>query len=553
AVVGPRVDAGPSGRVAAALAALAIGIFTWPALPKLGTALLGHPFGEVDNHLWMATFGGRAAPTRNLPVGFDLPLMDPVHLLVWVPAGLVGPVFAYNAAALVDLALAALGGWVLARELGATRAGALVGMTVTAFSPFLAGMIEFGITEAWPIGWLALHAALLLRFGRTGAVRDALGAGAALGALLLSGWYHAAFALVAEVGLGVWAVARGPRLRTVLGVLAQGALATLPVLPRLEETQAKAAIWAPRLSGLTKARVYEDWARDPRFGTDLLNLVTPRVEALDASRTVYVGLVALGLALVGATRRRGLAALAIAAALWVLTLGHWLRVAGEPVPGLGPLPAGWLAGTFEAARGLSHWYRAAGPATVFLAAAAALGASRLLGAGRGAAVGAVALAGAVFVDAVALSPVPWPRVTYTPDPPPALLALPEPGGLLQLPFDEGKGLPDIASRRVYDQWQVFHGRPVTEHYEGKDALLYDDALVAEWQLACAGLAPRPPWTRTPAEAVARLRDLGVDYVVVHPAHAKPGCVAAVERRLGEPVVRDGRAVVWALGAAAAGR
>ena len=55
-------------------------------------------------------------------------------------------------------------------------------MVATACSPFLAGMIEFGITEAWPVGWLALHAAALLRFGRTGAARDAALAGATLAA-----------------------------------------------------------------------------------------------------------------------------------------------------------------------------------------------------------------------------------------------------------------------------------------------------------------------------------------------------------------------------------
>ncbi|MDP2314715.1 MAG: hypothetical protein Q8P41_17560 [Pseudomonadota bacterium] len=544
--------AAPTGerRTALALGALALTLYTWPALPTMATRLFGHPFSEVDNHLWMSWFGGRAgAPLRNLPDGFDLPLMDPVNLLWWMPGAALGPVFAYNLAVFGNLALAALGGWVLARELTGSRAAAIVGMVATAFSPFLGGMIEFGMSEAWPVGWLALHAACLLRYSRTGSLRDAGGAAATLAAFLLSGWYHAAFALVAELGLGLWILARRPRLATVGVILAQGLVAVLPILPRLLETRAKASIWAPRLSGLTRPQTYTDWDGNPRFGTDLVNLLLPRLDEIPTARTVYVGVVVVALAVLALRRRAGWALWAIAAPLWILALGHWLRVGGVPVPGMGPLPAGWLVGSFEAARGISHWYRAAGPATVFAGAAAAVGTAALLEHVRSPVRWGVVLAGLVLVDAIALAPTPWPRATYAPDPPAALLDLPREGGLLQLPFDEGEGLDDIASRRVYDQWQIFHGRPIAEHYEGRDALLYRNATVAGWQRSCAGLAPLLPAVRTPREDLQVLVDLGVTYVVVHPPYAKSGCAAVVGRRLGEPVVRSARAVVWDLATA----
>ncbi|MDP2311092.1 MAG: hypothetical protein Q8P18_34045 [Pseudomonadota bacterium] len=540
--------------MAALVAALGASIFTWPALPTLGSALLGHPFGEVDNHLWMAWFGGRdGAPMRNLPDGFALPLMDPVNLLWWVPGALGGPVFAYNFAILGNLALAALGGWVLSLELTGSRAAALVGMVAVAFSPFLGGMIEFGISEAWPVGWLALHAALLLRYARTGLLHDAVGASATLGALLLSGWYHAAFAIVAEAGLGIWVLARRPRLASLGVLLAGGLVAALPLLPRIAETRARSAIWAPRLSGLTRPGAYPDWAGNPRFGTDLLNFVTPRVEEIATARTVYVGLIVLALALLALRRRAGWALWALATPLWLLALGHWLRIGGAPVSAIGPLPAGWLVGTFDAARGISHWYRAAGLASVFVGAAAAVGARVLLDHlpdRRWIATSAAsALAGLVLTDAITFAPTPWPRATYAPDPPEALLELPRAGGLLQLPFDEGKGLDGIASRRVYDQWQLFHGRPITEHYEGRDALPHQSALVAGWQRACAGMAPLVPSGRTPTQDLQSLLEAGVAYVVVHPPYAKRGCAATVGKRLGEPVTRTARAVVWDLAAA----
>ncbi len=514
----------------------------------MATRLIGTPFGEVDNHFWMLWVGLRASPpVSNLPTGFDLPLMDPVNLLFALPGSLFGPIFAYNLVIVGNVALAALGGYALARELTGSAGAALVGLTATASAPFLGGMIEFGITEALPIGWLALHATLLLRFGRTGAPLDALGAGAALGALLLSGWYHAAFALVAEVGLGAWALARGRSVRTLAGIVLQGAVAAMPLGPLWRETEARAAIWAPRLSGLTRPAEYVDWAKNPRFGTDLLNLVLPHLDALPVARTVYVGLVVLTLALLAGTRRRGLAAFVLAVPLYVLTLGHWLRIGGEAVGGMGPLPAGWLVETTPLARGISHWYRAAGPASIFLAAAAAVGASLLLRRSRRPRLWGALLSATVLVDAVALAPTAWPRPSYAPDPPAALLDLPDPGGLLQLPFDEGQGLTGIASRRVYDQWQVFHGRAISEHYEGRDALLYSNATVAAWQRSCVSRAPLVPSRQGAAADLAALVQSGVAYVVAHPAYAtRRGCVPAIERQLGAPIVRSPAAVVWRL-------
>ena len=529
------------------LAALGMVLFTWPAVPTLATRLLGQPFSEVDNHLWMAWFGWRAdAPMRNLPVGFDLPLMDPVNLLWWVPGSVFGGVFAYNFAVLGNLAVAALGGWMLAKELTGSRPAALVGMVATAFSPFLSGVIEFGITESWPVGWVAIHAALLLRYARTGSLRSAAGASVALAAVLLSGWYQAFFALVAEVGLGVWVLARRPRLTTIAVIVAQGLVAIAPVLPRLRETQEKGTIWASRFQGLTLPKTYTDWDAQPRFGTDLLNLLLPRPDELPVARTVYVGVVVLLLAAVALRRSAGWALVALAAPFWVLTLGHWLRVGGVPVEGMGPLPAGWLVGAFPALRGISHWYRAAGFATVFVGAAAAVGAAVLLARVRHPTRWATALALLVLLDAVSLAPTPWPRPTYAPNPPSALLTLARPGGLLQLPIDEDRGPDGIESRRVYDQWQLFHGRPIAEHYEGKDALLYRNTTVAGWQRSCAGLAPLLPAVQTPAQDLQALLDAGVAYVVVHPPYAKGGCASVVKKRLGEPVARTPRAVVWDL-------
>jgi hypothetical protein len=524
---------------AVALVALAILLASWPLVPTLGTRLFGHPFSEVDNHFWMATFGGRAdAPMRNLPGGFTLPLMDPVNLVFWGPGSLFGPVFAYDLGILGNLALAAAGAALLAGALGAGREGRVVAAVAAGCAPFLLGMGEFGITEALPVGWLAIHVALVLRAVERRDPLTWLGACAALSAFLLSGWYHTFFALFVELGLGLWLLGRPQALPWFV---AGGLFAGLPLVPLWRATRANAEIWAPRLSALTKPEVYTDWATNPRFGTDLLNFFVPAADA-PVSRTVYLGAVVLALAFVGATRRGGALVLGLALPLWVLAIGHWLRIGGVVYAGM---PAGLLVQQFEVLRGISHWYRAAGPAVPLLAAAAGLGASVVLQRSRRPGVLAAGIVAAIVLESVVAPPVVWPRVTYVPDPPEDLLTLSEPGGLLQLPIDEGRGLEDVASKRVYEQWQVFHGRAIAEHYEGRDVLLHTNPTVARWQRACARVGPRLPEVDLHRD-IRALLDAGVTYVVVHPEYARKGCAAAVAKDLGEPDRDSARAKVWTL-------
>ncbi|RME24463.1 MAG: hypothetical protein D6798_11205, partial [Deltaproteobacteria bacterium] len=196
-------------------------VVTWPGGAPWRLAV-GHPLGEADNHRWMwwraaAVLSGDPGPWANLPVGEALPVMDPANLLLYLPAGLLDPVVGWNLAALLLVALSGLGARALAWELGA-RDGAMIALVAGCCSPFLAGVLDFGITESWGIGWLALHAAWLLRYARTG--RPAAGglAGIFLGACALTGWYQALFTLVVEVPLVLWALRRGG-LRRLPGLL----------------------------------------------------------------------------------------------------------------------------------------------------------------------------------------------------------------------------------------------------------------------------------------------------------------------------------------------
>ena len=239
----------------------------------------------------------------------------------------------------------------------------------------------------------------------------------------------------------------------------------------------------------------------------------------------------------------------------VLALGHYLTLAGRPIPWDPPLrlPAAWLSDGIPWLRGLANWYRAAGPATVFLAPAAALGADVLA---RRAWPAGLALAGVVVIDALAFADAPWPRPTYDPRPPAELVDVPGDGPAALLPFDRGMRRWPERVPRAYQRWQPWLDRPITEHYEGPDALA-DDPALAWADHVCQGRRHRPDHWRpdalpppepTPAaarDAVDRLAERGLDVIVViKPRAAAPdACVATLGAWLGPPA-GDGEVVAW---------
>jgi hypothetical protein len=491
---------------------------------------------EADNHLaalWMAGRGG--GPWIAWPEGDPRPVQDVVH----VPVALsmwIHPAFGYGLVLLADVIVGFLGGWMLSREAGASREGALVGMIGVGAAPFVGGAVVFGLSEAWPIGWLALHGAFLLRTARTGSARDAAFAGLCLAAYALSGWYAATFAALAAP---VWLArigSRGADRRGWTLVLAAGALAVILVLPALAVflRHGDAAGLAAR--GVPAWEPRADWRHGSGFGADPLQLVLPGTPDTELARTVYLGVVALGLGLLGARR----APWAAAGLLWMalLALGPWAQIAGRPIGPPFPLPAAWLSSALPPLQGIAGWYRAAGPAAVFLAPLAALGATWLVDRTRPW-MGYV-LALLVLFDGLVLSDAPWPRPTYDARPPEALLALEGDGPVVLLPFDEaGRGRP-------YHRWLPWLRRPVSEHYEGPDPLR-QDAVIGWLQASCGGSAGRSRWPEAPPPAAEPSADQltpGIDWIVVLRDRARPSCLPTATRVLGDPDVLTPEIAAW---------
>ncbi|MFH1469510.1 MAG: hypothetical protein ABIO70_34305 [Pseudomonadota bacterium] len=540
--------------------------YTWPlALHPLD--LLGHPLGETDNHAWMFWRALRqlqgAGPLASWPDGLPLPLMDPVNLPLAALAGTLHPALSYNLVLLGNVSLLLGATWWLARQHVGPRAG-WVAMVAVACSPFLSGELEFGITESLPLWALAAHLAFLERLARGGGRHDALGAGLCLGAFALSGWYNAFFGAVAEVVLLAW---YGLRSRRWGWLAAQAALGAFLPLPALVQFLGMRSFWQGRWhvpDSVPRAHL-DHWRWLRNYGTDALNLVLPSLEPAPISHSVYLGLGVLALAALGVWggRRRALPWLVLALVFVALALGHWLRVggapltiAGQPIPG----PARLLVRALPPLAGLSHWHRAVGPATVFLGLLAALGAERLVARRTGLALG---LCGLLLAESVLLGQTRWPRVHYPLDAPPIYAALEAPGALLELPFDNGRLPFSQDPPRLYNRWQMVHGRPVAESYEGPDAILAVNRLAAAADALC-GVAPtRPPFELPPpamrdpapladpevlAVEAAALRDVGFAYVVLHreraqtPARAE----ALLTRAFGSPEVDLGPWVAWAV-------
>ena len=524
-------------RLLLATLAATLLVTLWPTDSPL-VALIGDPLGETDNHLWMfwrAALPTPAQPLANAPDGVPIPLMDPVNLppfFLLARLGLGLPV-AWNGMAAVAVLLAALGGYALARQWTAPPA-ACVAAAACGGAPFLAGVIDFGITESWTLGWLGLHAAALIHHARTGDRRAALAAGLCLGAAGLSGWYHALLALIAEALLVPALLWRHRRPGTLL----QGSLALAMVLPSFLHFLQIREQWHPRwlapAPGPPGPR--PDWAELPIYGTDLLNLLLPYTAARQAGPLWLLALPPL-----------------------LLALGYWPTVAGQAlgVPG----PAWYLVTSVPELRGLSHWHRASAAAIPFLAAAAAIGV-QALPARRWLPPALVAL---ILADSVVGAQTAWPRTTYRITVPESLMALPDAGegGIIQLPFDNGREMFSPDPARIYTRWQLGHGRQISENYEGVDALLARSILVAAAHTACWNRDTLPPYYQPPPElrapetptdpAViaaerAQLRAWGYDWIVMHRERCRVPArlVPFLDGALGEGLRLPGGDIAWPL-------
>jgi hypothetical protein len=556
--------------VAAVLGGAVLAVaMTWPVVLRLGREIaqdLADPLFQA----WQVAWLGHALvhqPLHLFQSNIFWPLADSLAfsdvLAGYTPAGLVAQrdahaaLVVYNLLFLLAYALAFVGAYLLARELGAGRLGAAAAGAAFAYAPWR--LAQNGHLQVLSSGGIALALALLVRGYRR---RSA--------PLVLSGWLAAAWQMSLGFSLGLqfayllgalavivavvkWRSIRSfaTTARPVLEASAVGigifALVTfaqarpyLRVLdhhPEAERTPAQVASFSPRPVGLLAAPpesyIWGDAMAGLRERYDLLS-----------EQTLFPGLAVLALALVGlfgsAYRARLRAGLALGVVVCaVLSVG--LRDVSGPRRFVTPyrvlyeLAPGWdgvrtpgrintltslglallaAAGVCLVAGRVRGWARARRPR-----------ARSALPANVAALLVAAPLVAAILVEG--LGPIPLEPV---PAPPPALRQAAPP--LLHLPIDFSYG-----GRYAY--WSVGAFGPVVNGTGAFEPTQLIDL--------------RERVERFPDTAsIAALRSLGVRTVVLHPelAVGTPWEEAASRPVAGLPLTRtdEGTAVVYRLGA-----
>jgi len=568
----PPIAEKSSGR--GPLEALCIyAIFTvaavWPHILHLSTRLIG----SIDEDLYKAVWGiwsfrhylletGRfpyAVDILNYPRGGVFCSLNPLESIAAVPVGeLVGTVAACNLVIVFHLLFGAMSAYFLARRMTGSHYGALLAGTLYGFSSLILSGVYEGLVEVYASGWLPLFLLLFLGcLGASGRSRrlSALGAGAALWALLLSNSYYAVVALVAAAFLALFHV-QGTPLRTRLAVgllvVAAAGLAASPFYYfhgcAMRDPHCLINVKNERVTGQVYANPHYAGSRCDIAGIFFYVKQGAPSQATSAPRLrSHIGMVPLVLALLAAWFRRSLTIYVWEAFVFILLFsGPFLCVNGEFPTLLGhhiPMPA-YLFKYVPVLKMATSFHRFHIGGILFLALGAGTGLAFLLAdAGKvKARLATLVLCTYALIYYLAYSPLPYPLPALTFEPPGFYRTLSsgrDSYGIIDLPIALGGEEIHPAWKRMYVLYQTEHGKGIV--YDLKDRMLFSlrgNALVKEIMHAEREMGPAPP-RREYGPAVTELAAQGFRYIVLHTAYYTPDRLAEVMRflgrTLGEPV------------------
>jgi len=440
----------------------------WPLPADFARQPLTYPRMEGAVHIWgLWTAWMARAPLVvatelvSFPQGQRFVLADPAHMPIFgLGHALGGPAAGYNLVLYCGLAVAGLGGALLARQVGGA---AWLGALVAAACPALLACPADGATEAFGVGWVAVQLALLLAYARSGRRLHGLGAALALALACYSGPYNGVWAAMIDLSVAVALLLRRRERGLALRLTGVGGLAAVLVMPLawalLTQRLASMSGSAAR-AGLPEIRAMPHWFRGAaEHGADLADPWLP-VQltgggAYPTSHTAYLGLAALLLACVALWRRRELWPwLAGALAFSLLSLGPWLYWRGHPLQlGEGHVlgPAGLLTLALPSFFGrITCWYRAGAVASLLLAPLVSV-----LGRGRWGPLAALL----VLADLLLCAPLAWPlHSSALPDAQPLLGTS---GAILERPSLVLRPPPVDGAWRDHNAIaQTLHGRPI---------------------------------------------------------------------------------------------
>ncbi len=473
---------------------------------------------------------------------------------------LLPTVGAFNAALLLTLALAPSSAWLLARRLGAGRAGAALAGLIYGFNPYILGVLANGqvakINHAWP-ALVALLAWELCRHRRAWAV-PALWVVATI--CLLTSPYYYVFAALLGAGIAALCLVFQPGWRQrgvlvgLLAVTGAGLLALhLPIFEHLGTREG--GLLSPSTIG-SDTSVYE-------LSASLGGMLLPRqlsypggVLIPGETHVAYLGLATLLLAALASWARRDKAVLAlwaVALAFAVLAMGRSLALPGGAEL---PLPLGLLAGALPPLRALIFVYRGVVVVTLALALVVALGFGPLaarLGRRRWLLWGAPAL---ILLDTLAVSPAPFPLPVEHLELPRIYQELaqdPRRFGIVEFPCDlEGaevhgaayaEALTDLNQRQIF--WQAYHRKGLGMVDKGNNhRALFQQPLTRDLVRVLMGEAPGEEAGR--GESLRWLRQARFELLVLHQGALPPATATQVrawlDAQLGAPRLYEREAI-----------
>jgi hypothetical protein len=327
-------------------------IWTYPLVANLSSTVLGAPapgdnFEYVYKTWWFkhALFDLHVSPLFNpamfYPFGYNVAFSETTtaNLIPALPATLLlGEVVSYNLLILLSFALSGLGMYLLVLHLTGSRAAGLLSGIVFAFTPYRIAHLAAGHLPLSGTQWLPLLLLYLDRMIVRQSWRDALLAALFYSLGALSSWYYMymfALAGLAYVLLRgrpwrqhLWQrkFARAAVVFVAATLVIVGPMA-LPLAQSLQEGERPASLrYLDQYSASPLDFLYPN-VLHPWWGPSLLGYYQPNIH----ENVLYVGWVAVGLALYGLWRRREPVPRAIA---WlslifgVMALGltlHWGR------------------------------------------------------------------------------------------------------------------------------------------------------------------------------------------------------------------------------------
>lgn len=500
----PRV----SGWTATGVFMLLTIVFTWPqAIHWLSVP----DFIDTYFSMWRIAWIAHQLPAdpRHLfdtnifyPLRHTLAYSDAVLLqglagapLIWLGAPTV---LVYNLLIFAGFVLSGLGAFLLVRDLTGNSAAGILGGIIFAFAPFR--FDHYVHLELLWAQWIPLALWMLHRTLRTGRLRDGLWTGVCVGLQGLSCIYYTVFLATLLVVAGpilLTTAARQVRRRAVLSLLAGAVVAAVMLAPYIGAYQAARADVGER--GRTVAMLGFSVGPKHYLATTPNNILYGAATASISvhEKRLFMGFLVMALMAVGLwpplNRTRVAYALALAVAVDVsFAQRGWLL--------------GWLYDHVMIYRGLRVPARFGQIALVSAAVLAGFGVVRVLGwvrqwRPRLRTPVLLAIGGIVMLEylmyPLALVPVPT-----APSESSAWLRSQPPAPVVNLPVPKEKDTSLGPVEPYYQFESTFHWRPMFNGYSGSFPSFY--------------VLAKPAVESFPSDAaLAKLRDIGIVYAIVH--------------------------------------